>query len=104
MRFRPFSLRSFNLILFNAERYAREWISAGHMRSDDPSKRRMKRPDLPPNKKIRSETSISSESDHSNLDFSTFDEVYENVEMLNNTVKYVENILDFSGGEDTESS
>ena len=31
-----------NLVLFNAERYAREWISAGHMRSDDPSKRRMK--------------------------------------------------------------
>lgn len=28
------------LALFNAEHYAREWIKAGHMRSDDPSKRR----------------------------------------------------------------
>ena len=39
------------MILFNAERYAKEWISAGHIRSYDPSKRRMKRPELPPNKK-----------------------------------------------------
>ena len=39
------------MILFNAERYASKWISTGHIRSDDPSKRRMKRPELASNKK-----------------------------------------------------
>jgi len=56
-------------------------------------------------KKIRSETFISSdtESEHSNLDFGTLDEMYEN-EILDNTDgQDVENILDGSGGEDIES-